>query len=358
MWPDRRLIDLFGIKHPILLAPMAGAMNVDLAVAVAEGGGLAALPCAMLSAEQVREQVADFRSRTNGPINLNFFNHTPPVLNNAREVAWRERLAPFYRELRIDPAAPVASANRRPFDAEMLEAVRQVEPEVISFHYGMPKGELLRELKRLPIQILCSATTRAEAKAVEEQGAHVVIAQGLEAGGHRGTFLSQDPETQVGTFALVPQVVDAVRIPVIAAGGIADGRGIAAAFALGASGVLLGTAYLFTPEAKIAAPFRAALAAAEPETTITNVFTGRLARGLSNRIIREVGPVAPEAPDFPLAAGAVAPLRAAAEKQGSGDFSPMWAGQAVALGRTAGAAELTETLARDALERLRALAAS
>lgn len=358
MWPDRRLLDLLRIEHPIVLAPMAGAMDVELAAAVAAGGGLASLPCAMLGPDQVREQVAAFRGRAKAPLNLNFFCHVTPVLNNAREAAWRERLAPYYRELGIDPAAPVPSANRQPFDAGMLDVVREVAPEVVSFHFGMPAADLVAALKRFGCKILSSATTVAEAKALAAAGADAIIAQGAEAGGHRGMFLTDDIATQVGTFALVPQIADAVSVPVIAAGGVTDARGIAAAFALGAAGVQIGSAYLHTPESKISKAHRAALTQAEAATVLTNVFTGRPARSVVNRFVREVGPVAAEAPEFPLAAGAVAPLRAAAEKQGSGDFGPLWAGQAAALGRPLGATELTRALAKEALARLRRLASA
>jgi nitronate monooxygenase len=206
--------------------------------------------------------------------------------------------------------------------------------------------------------VLSSATTVAEARWLEAHGVDAVIAQGFEAGGHRGMFLTDNLATQVGTFALVPQVVDAVKVPVIAAGSVADARGIVAAFALGAAGVQLGTAYLHCPESKISAPHRAALKVSQDNsTTLTNVMSGRPARGIVNRLIREQGPISKEAPAFPLAANAVAPLRAAAEKQGSGDFSPLWSGQAGALGRAIPAGELTKRLAAEALERMKELAA-
>lgn len=204
-----------------------------------------------------------------------------------------------------------------------------------------------------------SATTAAEARWLEARGVDAVIAQGNEAGGHRGIFLSDDIATQPGTFALVPQIADAVKVPVIATGAVTDGRGIAAAFALGAVGVQVGTAYLWCPEAKISAPHRAALKSARDDATaLTNLMTGRPARGIINRLMREIGPMSEVAPEFPLAAGALAPLRAKAEAQGSGDFSPMWAGQAASLGRAMPAGELTKTLAAEALMHMRALASS
>jgi nitronate monooxygenase len=358
MWPDRRVLDLFKIEHPILLAPMAGAMDYELAAAVAQAGALASLPCAMLNAEQAREQFAKFRARTSAPINVNFFCHTPPQLNNAREARWRERLAPYYRELGLDPAAPVPSSMRAPFDAAFCAMVEETKPAAVSFHFGLPDAALFRRVKEAGCLTLASATTVAEARWLEAHGVDAVIAQGYEAGGHRGMFLTADLAaqlaTQVGTFALIPQIVDAVRVPVIAAGGITDARGIAAAFALGAAGVQIGSAYLHCPESKISGPHRAALSAARDDgTAVTNLMTGRPARGIVNRVMREIGPVNEVAPEFPLAAGALAPLRAKAEAQGSGDFSPLWAGQAAGLGRAMPAAELTRTLAEEALALMR-----
>jgi nitronate monooxygenase len=356
MWPSHRLLDLLRIEHPIILAPMAGAMDGDLVAAVSEAGGLGSLPCAMLNAEKIREEVAKIRARTKKPIALNFFCHVAPVPNNAREAAWRERLTPYYRELGIDPAAPVPFSNRAPFDQALLEAVLDTRPEIVSFHFGLPPAPLYDRLKREKFLVISSATTVAEARWLAERGVDAIIAQGFEAGGHRGMFLTENVAAQVGTFALVPQVADAVQVPVIAAGGIADARGIAAAFALGADGVQIGSAYLRTPEAKISAPHRAALNSARDDgTVLTNVITGRPARGFINRIIREQGPISDATPEFPLAAGAMQPLRAKAEAQGSGDFSPLWSGQAVALGRELGAAELTGKLAADALAHLQRL---
>jgi len=360
MWPNRRLIELFNIEIPIVQAPVAGAMDWELAAAAAEAGALGSLPCAMLNADQVREQMAKIRAHTRKPINLNFFCHTPPVLSNEREARWRERLAPYYRELGIDPAAPIPSSNRTAFDAAMCDVVEETKPEVVSFHFGLPEPPLLERVKAAGFLVMSSATTAAEARWLEARGVDAVIAQGNEAGGHRGLFLTDDVAgdiaMQAGTFALVPQVVDAVKVPVIAAGGITDARGIAAAFALGAAGAQIGTAYLWCPEAKISGPHRAALKTARDDgTALTNLMTGRPARGIVNRVMREVGPMSDVAPDFPLAAGALAPLRAKAEAQGSGDFSPLWAGQAASLGRALPAGELTKTLAAEALERMRGL---
>ena len=311
MWPDRRLIDLLHIEQPILLAPMAGAMDAELAIAVAQAGGLGSLPAAMLDAAKLRAQVEQFRAAVQTPINLNFFVHTPPALNNAREHAWREKLKPYYAEFGIDPAAPVPSSNRTPFDAAFCAAVEELKPEVVSFHYGLPEAALVKRVKAAGCMVMSSATTVAEARWLEAHGCDVVIAQGFEAGGHRGMFLSDNLATQVGSFALVPQIADAVKLPVIAAGGIGDARSIVAALALGASAVQIGTAYLSCPESKILAPHRAAFKAARDRkdggTVLTNVMTGRPARGFVNRVMRELGPISEIAPEFPLAAGAWRP---------------------------------------------------
>lgn len=350
MWPDRRLTDLFGIEHPIVLAPMAGAMDATLAIAVAQGGGLGSLPAALLNADQLREQAGAFRAQAAAkPLNLNFFTHIPPVPNNAREDAWRERLKPFYVELGIDPAAPVPSSNRAPFDEAFCAVVEEVRPEVVSFHFGLPAEALVARVKAAGCKMVSTATTVEEARWLEAHGCDAVIAQGNESGGHRGMFLTTDVSTQAGTFALIPQIADAVKVPVIATGGITDARGIAAALALGAAGVQIGTGYLFCPESKVVELHRAALKAARDDgTVVTNVLTGRPARGLVNRVVRELGPISEIAPEFPLAAGALAPLRAKAQAQGSGDFSPLWAGQAAALGRELPARELTRKLADEA----------
>jgi nitronate monooxygenase len=357
MWPDRRLIDLFKIEHPILLAPIAGAMDAHLAIEVCEAGGLGSLPSAMIDAAQVRSEMVRIRAGTRRPINLNFFSHKPPTLNNAREARWRDRLEPYYRELNIDPAAPVPTSNRVPFDAALCDIVEDLQPEVISFHFGLPEADLLRRVKATGCKLISSATTADEARWLEAQGVDAVIAQGYEAGGHRSMFLTDDLAAQVGTFALVPQVVDAVKVPVIAAGGIGDARGIAAAFMLGAAGVQIGTAYMHCPESKISALHRAALKSSRSDgTMLTNVMTGRPARYIVNRLVREVGPISELAPEFPLAAGALAPLRATAEAQGSADFSPMPSGQAASLGRAMPARELTRVLAEEAQALLRKMA--
>ena len=357
MWPDRRLLDLFKTEFPIVLAPMAGIMDADLVIAAAQGGALGSLPCAMISAEKAREQVNIIRQRVSAPINLNFFCHKPVEADPKREAVWKQRLASYYEEFGLDPAAPFAAANRAPFDAAFCAVVEELKPEVVSFHFGLPSPDLVKRVKAAGSIVMSSATTVKEAIWLEDNGADVIITQGAEAGGHRGMFLTEDIAEQPGSFALVPQVVDAVKVPVVASGGIADGRGIAAAFALGASGVQIGTAYLRCPESRVTAPARAALAQATDESTvITNVMTGRPARGVVNRTMREIGPVSPDAPAFPHAATALGPLKAAAEKLGKVDFTNLWAGQAVRMSREMPAAELTRAMAADALARMAQMA--
>ncbi len=354
MWPDRRILDLFGIELPIIQAPMAGSNGSGLAIAVSEAGGLGSLPCALLGSDQVRSEVKSIRRQSSKPINLNFFCHTPPGPDPDRVSVWKNRLERYYVELGLDPTAPTAVTSRLPFDKAMCEVVCELKAEVVSFHFGLPDGELLARVKSSGAKVISSATSVEEARWLEARGCDAIIAQGAEAGGHRGMFLSEDVSTQVGTMALVPQVADAVRVPVIAAGGIADARGVVAALALGASAVQIGTAYLLCPEATTSEVHRTALKGAG-ETTITNVFTGRPARGIMNRLVREVGPLSEIAPRFPLAAGAVAPLRSKSEAEGSGDFSPLWSGQAAHLCRELPAGELTRRLGEETLSRLASL---
>lgn len=352
MWLDSRFIDLVGIRHPIIQAPMVG-QTATLAASVSAAGGLGSLACATLTPDQVRSEVSAIRQRTDSPFNVNFFCHTPPAPDEGRDAAWRKRLAPYYSELGLDPDAPSNAATRAPFDARMCEVVTELRPKVVSFHFGLPEEPFLEKLRKAGCLVLSSATTVEEARWLEARGVDAVIAQGSEAGGHRGMFLTDEVASQVGTFALVPQIADAIRIPVVAAGGIADGRGIAAAFALGASAVQMGTAFLFCPEAKLAEPHRAALKAARDDgTALTNVFTGRPARGLMNRAMRDLGVLCAEAPAFPLAATALQPLRTKSEALGSDDFTPLWSGQSASLCREKPAEELIETLVSEALEKL------
>jgi len=338
------LQSLLGIELPIVQAPMAGVQGAALAIAVSNAGGLGSLPCALLTLDGVRSELAAICAQTTKPYNVNFFCHEPPTPDAEREAAWRAALAPYYRELGVDagPAGP----GRMPFTAEAADVLAQFKPAVVSFHFGLPSDELLARVRSLGAKILSSATTVDEARWLERRGVDAIIAQGVEAGGHRGMFLSRELTTQTGTLALVPQIVNAVRVPVIAAGGIADARGVAAAIALGAAGAQVGTAYLLCPEATTSAVHRAALRSdAARHTALTNLFTGRPARGIVNRLMRELGPIGSAVPEFPLATAGIAPLRAKSESLGSGDFSPLWSGQNATGCTEMPAAELTRALA-------------
>jgi nitronate monooxygenase len=341
-----KLNEWLGTDLPIIQAPMASAQASAMAIAVSNAGGLGSLPCAMLTVDGMRKELETVVSQSSKPFNVNFFCHAAPVVDAAREAAWRAALAPYYKQYGIDPAGIPAGPGRTPFSAGFADVLQDYRPAVVSFHFGLPSAELVARVKSWGSKILSSATTVEEALWLEAHGADAVIAQGLEAGGHRGLFLSDDLSTQVGTFALVPQVVRAVKLPVIAAGGIADARGIAAAMALGAAGVQIGTAYLLCPEATITATHRAALKSeAVRHTALTNLFTGRPARGMINRVMRELGPISSLPPAFPLATTAIVPLRAKAEAAGSGDFSPLWSGQNASGCREIPAAQLTRELA-------------
>jgi nitronate monooxygenase len=341
-----RLTKLLGTELPIIQAPMAGAQGSGLAVAVSNAGALGSLPCAMLSLDSMRNELGQIAVGTSKPFNVNFFCHVPPKSSPEREAAWNQALEPYYREFGLDlPTVPAIPA-RSPFTAEAADLLAEFKPPVISFHFGLPSSDLLIRVRSWGAKVLASATTVDEALWLESHGVDAIIAQGLEAGGHRGMFLSDDLVKQVGTFALVPQIVRAVKVPVVAAGGITDAAGVAAAVTLGAAGVQVGTAYLLCPEATTTAVHRAALKSdGARHTAVTNVFSGRPARGITNRLIQELGPLNPAAPAFPLAASAIAPLRARAESRGSGDFSPLWAGQNVSGCREVPAAVLTRELA-------------
>jgi nitronate monooxygenase len=337
-----------GVRLPIIQAPMAGAQGSALAVAVSNAGGLGSLPCAMLSPVALRQELTAIRAQTKWPYNVNFFCHAPPAPSAPREAAWRATLAPYYKEFGLDPATIAEGVGRAPFSSEAADVLAEFRPAVVSFHFGLPSAELLARVRTWGAKVLSSATTVDEALWLQARGVDAIIAQGFEAGGHRGMFLSDDLTTQVGTLALVPQIVNAVRTPVIAAGGIADAKGVAAALALGAAGVQVGTAYLLCPEATTSAVHRAALKSeAALHTALTNVFTGRPARGIVNRVMREVGPISAAAPAFPSAANAIAPLRSRAEGLQSGDFSPLWSGQNASGCKEMPAAQLTRELAAD-----------
>jgi nitronate monooxygenase len=335
---------LLGTPLPIIQAPMAGVQDSALAIAVCNAGGLGSLPCAMLTPDGMRRELTAL-SACDKPYNVNFFCHQPPVFDPDRETKWRELLAPYFADLKIDPNSVASGPARSPFSKEAAEVLEEFKPPIVSFHFGLPGADLLNRVKRWGARVLSSATTVEEARWLEAHGADAIIAQGLEAGGHRAMFLSQDLNKQMGTFALLPQIVNAVRVPVIAAGGVADARTVRAALELGAAAVQVGTAYLLCTESTTSALHRAALKKSSgSDTALTNVITGGVARGIVNRIIRQLGPTNTLAPPFPLAAPAVAALRTKSEALGRSDFSPLWAGQNISECKEVSAAELTQRL--------------
>ena len=337
---------LLGIELPIVQAPMAGVQGSDLAIAVCRAGGLGSLPCAMLRPEQIRAELSKIGASTGNPANVNFFCHTPPAADAEREAAWRAALSGYYKEFEIDPAAIPSGPGRAPFNDDAAAVLEEFKPAVVSFHFGLPAEGLLARVKAAGCRVLASATTVDEARWLESRGVDAVIAQGFEAGGHRGMFLSEDIATQVGTLALLPQIVKAINVPVIAAGGIADAAGVAAALSLGAVAVQIGTTYLACPESTTSTVHRTALKSdAARHTVLTRLFSGRPARGMVNRLIRELGPMSELAPAFPLAGPALAPLRAKAEGRGDGGFSPLWCGQNASGCADVPAASLTRILA-------------
>jgi nitronate monooxygenase len=351
MWPNNKITQLFGIDFPVIQAPMAGAQGVDLALAVAKAGGLGSLPCAAVKPDQLRSAVARFRKAGDRPINLNFWCHPAPKPDATREAKWRDQFAHHYDEFGIPRGFASSPLGLFPIDHEMCDVIEELRPEVVSFHFGLPSKSILKRVKATGAKVMSSATTVKEARFLEANGCDAVIAQGAEAGGHRGMFLETDVSRQVGTFSLLPQVVDAVRIPVIAAGGIADARGFAAALVLGASGVQIGSVYLRCRESEITPVHRKLLRSCRAEgTVITNVFTGRPARSIVNRVIREIGPMNSAVPGFPLAPSALAPLKA--ETKGKADFIPLWSGQSVALGRDVSAKIFTTELVEETLRHL------
>jgi nitronate monooxygenase len=348
---------LFNTQYPLVQAPMAGVQTSALCIAVSKAGGLGSLPCAMLSASQLRTELLAIqeslsqkgitRNGTKRPYNVNFFAHTPPEIDEARNQKWKNALAPYYCELGLNIDEFPSGQGRTPFNDELAELLEEFKPPFVSFHFGLPKPALLKRVKAMGAQIISSATTVEEALWLQAHGCDFIIAQGLEAGGHRGHFLNHDLNLQMGTFALLPQIVKAVSLPVIAAGGIANAKGVAAAMALGASAVQVGTAYLLAPECSTSEIHREALQSeAARHTALTNLFSGRPARGIVNWVMRELGALSDFPPEFPLATPGIAPLRAKAESLGLGDFSPLWAGQNASECNNAPAAQITRELAQ------------
>ena len=342
-WPNRRFLDLVGTEHPIIQAPMANVGGVDLCVAAARGGALGSLPCGMITADRVREQVAEVRQQIEAPINLNFFCFEMPA--PADDGPWRKLLRPYYAQFGIPE--PQAAALRAAFDDAYCSVVEEVRPEVVSFHFGLPEDSLLDRVRATGAVIIGCATDIAEAAYLQHHGVDAIVAQGFEAGGHSGRFLGGDPSQALSLFALLPQMADLVTVPVIAAGAIADGRGVAAAFALGASAVQVGSAYLHCPECFLPPGHKKMLG--RGATVMTNLYSGGLARAVRGRLIDKIGPVRDEAPPYPLAGAISLPLFRAALEQGDYEFMPSLAGQNACLGYADDADALTRELAADAL---------
>ena len=346
MWPRKDLIELLGIAHPIIQAPMAGSTTPAIVAAVSNAGGLGSLGCARDTGQSLRQRAGEIRRATNKPYNLNFFVHKNPPPDPDGVARMARRLKPYYDELGLGEA-PEPKQIYPDFDDGIVDALLELRPPIVSFHYGMPDADAVAALKNVGSVIISSATTAEEARWLEDAGADAIIAQGYEAGGHRGTR-EPSTDTGLGGIALIPQVADAVKVPVIAAGGIADGRGIAAAFALGASGVQMGTAFLSAPESGINPLYRnALLRGAAMGTALTRTISGRMARGLRNRFIEEMRASEDESLAFPLQYGLTGPLQVASAKKGSDEMLAMWAGQSVALNRAMPAGELLETLVEE-----------
>lgn len=337
--------ELFGISRPIIQAPMAGVQDSKLTIAVSNSGGLGSLPCAMLSKEQIHNELTRITQATANPFNLNFFCHKAPSPSDERESRWRDTLQPFFEQYNLDHNDMGAGFSREPFNNDIADVIEPFKPPVLSFHFGLPTPVLVERIKGWGGLVIASATTVNEALYLEENGADAIIAQGLEAGGHRGMFLSTDLSTQLGTLSLLPQIVEAVNIPVIAAGGFSHAKTVSAALSLGAIAVQLGTTYLLCNETKTSSLHRSAIKSDDSQhTAITNVFSGRPARSIVNRLVREIGPISTETPEFPLAATAVGALKQAAEANNSSDFSSLWCGQNATGCKEISAAELTVEL--------------
>ena len=343
--PATKIDQLLGIELPIIQSPMAGVQDAELAAAISNAGGLGSLPCAMLNPEALEAELARLAALTDKPFNVNFFCHEVAAVSPREQREWQESLSGYFREFGVQLPATAPGSAREPFGDAALSVIEPIRPAVVSFHFGLPQRKYVDLIKSWGTLVIASATTVGEALWLAEHGADAIIAQGLEAGGHRGSFLTSDMTTQTGTFALVPQIAAAVSVPVIAAGGIASPQTVAGAIALGAAGVQVGTAFLLCTETQTSPLHRASLKSeAARHTALTNVFTGRPARSIVNRLIREIGPMATTATAFPSAATLVSALRAAAEHSGNSDFTPLWCGQNANGCREVPAAELLRSL--------------
>lgn len=336
--PSSCFLSQLGCQLPIIQAPMAGVQDSHLAIAVCRAGGLGSLPCAMLSAEQIEAEIHHIRAQTPQAFNVNFFAHREQPYTAEMQRKWFAVLKPYYEQWGLSASDIVNSGGRKPFNQETADLIADLKVPVVSFHFGLPADNLLRQVRASGAKIISSATTLAEAKWLQAKGVDAIIAQGLEAGGHRGMFLSHDIAEQSGTFSLLPNLAQAIDLPIIAAGGISNHATAQSAFTLGADAIQLGTAFLLADEAKTKAHHKTALQSDKAsDTRLTNIFSGGIARGICNPFIDALG-IHSEAPPFPYASFVTDPLKNKAEQSGSDEFSAMWAGQNAAL-TTAGSAE-------------------
>lgn len=352
MVPDTRLLRALGVRIPIIQAPMAGISTPALVAAVSNAGALGSLGVGASTAQQAREQIVATRALTSKPFNVNVFCHQPAHSDPLREAVWLAHLQPLFAEFGAEPPAALKEIYRSFADDEaLLQVLIEERPAVVSFHFGLPPTEWIDALHHAGIVLLGCATTPHEAMLIEQAGLDAIVAQGAEAGGHRGIF---DPgqDAMIGTLALVRLIAKQSTLPVIAAGGIMDGQGIASALLLGASAVQMGTAFVLSAESGADAAYRHALTSQRAhQTRVTAAISGRPARGLINRMHTDVGsPDAPALPDYPIAYDAAKALNAAARARGNTDFAVQWAGQGAPMARALPAAELVATLAREFVE--------
>jgi nitronate monooxygenase len=333
-------------RLPIVQAPMAGVQDSALAIAVSRAGGVGSLPCAMLSPERLEAELDAIQAADIAVYNLNFFCHEQPEADALCDRAWLHALAPYYRELGLEREANPAGPGRQPFSAQTLDIIRPFAPPIVSFHFGLPQRSWVEEIRSWGGQVWSSATTVEEGRWLRENGADAVIAQGIEAGGHRGMFLTEDLDSQCGTMELLHALRHELDLPILAAGGIGGPERVRRALDAGAWAVQVGTAYLCCVEAGTSRLHREMLLSARAGATeLTNLFSGRPARGVRNRLMDELGPLCDQVPAFPLASAALAPLRAAAEARGRVDFTPLWCGTDASGCRRVSAAQQTHWLA-------------
>jgi len=347
VWSQNNFTKALNIKYPIIQAPMASAASIELASEVSNAGGLGSLGLSYHKIENILPDYKKILSKTNHSINLNFMTHKEPSKNDIKAKKYMNEVKKYYEEYKVAEIPNLINTTET-FNKEHLELLLEMNPKVVSFHFGLPQQDYILSIKNQNIYIISSATTVKEAKILEDSGADAIIAQGYEAGGHRGTFASSYKEGEIGLFSLLPQVVEATSLPVIAAGGIANGKGIAAALMLGAQGVQIGTAFLSCPEASVHPLWQDAISnASTRDTRITSAFTGRPARGIVNRLVIDMENKNDIIPDFPTVGSVIKPLANIAATNGKDDFLSLWAGQSAPMNRNISASELIELLAEE-----------